>query len=82
MPENTNYREQKLSESSSQKHSIGTSCRESTKKDDAVVRWPLAGYRKFLGPDEAKGIRDGKAPCADVVELKVKVPRPLNEKLG
>jgi hypothetical protein len=47
--------------------------------DSTVVRWPLNGYRKFLTPDEAKAIRDGKAPRADVIELNKKDPRPLNE---
>jgi hypothetical protein len=47
--------------------------------DSTVVRWPLASYRKFLTPDEAKAIRDGKAPRADVIELNKKDPRPLNE---
>jgi hypothetical protein len=45
-------------------------------KDDAIVRWPLNGYRKFLTPDEVKAIREGKAPRADVIELNKKDPRP------
>jgi hypothetical protein len=42
---------------------------DDTEQRKNVVRWPLAGYRKFLSPDEAKAIRDGKKPSADVIEL-------------
>jgi hypothetical protein len=49
---------------------------DETGKENTVVRWPLAGYRKFLSPEELKAIRDGKTPRADVIELKRKDPRP------
>ena len=49
---------------------------DNAEQNDTVVRWPLDGYRKFLTPEELKAIRDGKAPRADVIELKRKDPRP------
>jgi len=49
---------------------------DNTEKDGAVVRWPLAGYRKFLSPEELKAIREGKTPRADVIELKARPPKP------
>ena len=44
---------------------------DETEKDGAVVHWPLAGYRKFLSPDELKARKEAEArgEVADVIRL-------------
>ena len=55
---------------------------DNTEKDGTVVHWPLAGYRKFLSPEQLRANREAEArgDVADVIDLKARPVKSRHDK--
>jgi hypothetical protein len=49
---------------------------------DTIIAWPLAGYRKFLSPEQLRANREAEARgnVADVIDLKARPAKPRRDK--